>query len=158
MAKLGVDIGGVIIDRVGRTNDTSFQGRDFIKTPEVPFAAETLKRLVYFFDVIYLVSRCGPETELRTKLWLQHNDFFKKTGIKAEHVFFCRERYQKAEIATKLGLTHFIDDRLEVLGYLINVPNRFLINARDVEVNKHKEFLPDVHRVSSWSELLKELE
>lgn len=157
MVKLGVDIGGVIIDRVGNSSDTGFQTERYLETPEVPGAIEALGQLTSKFDEIYLVSRCGIETELKTKKWLEHHDFYERTQIQPGNVYFCRERYQKAEVATRLGLSHFIDDRLEVLSYLEDVPHRVLINWRDAEVEKYRESLADVQKVGSWAELLEVL-
>jgi hypothetical protein len=56
--------------------------------------------------------------EQKTRLWLDHHRFFEQTGVAAANVRFCRERPQKRDHALALGLTHFIDDRIDVLGHL----------------------------------------
>lgn len=48
--------------------------------------------------------------------WLEHHDTFDRTGIDADRVRFCRRRADKATICAELGLTHFIDDRIDVLA------------------------------------------
>ncbi|MEV7330303.1 hypothetical protein [Micromonospora sp. NPDC093244] len=68
-------------------------------------------------------------------------------------VHFCRTRPDKAPIARRLGLTHVVDDKLEVLGYLDSVPHRYLFRPRPAEVAANAALLPRVHRVESWPEL-----
>lgn len=64
-----------------------------------------------------------------------------------------RNRGCEPPIAERLGLTHFVDDKLEVLGYLTSVPHRFLFRPRPAEVAARRALLPLVHRVESWPEL-----
>lgn len=154
---LGVDVGGVIIDRVNDGTDTSFFGRNFLQTTAVANVFEVLKQLQSRFDQIVLVSKCGQSTQDRTKLWLAHHDFYSRTGIAESDVYFCRERREKAPICQQLGITHFIDDRLEVLGYLETVSNLYLFQPIEAEVKKHSRFLPRVKRMNSWQEVLIEL-
>ena len=157
--KLGVDIGGVIIDRVADDADTSFFGGRYLETPAVPDAFATLAALAKgrFAGNVWLVSKCGANTERKTREWLAHTGFHDLTGIPPANVFFCRDRAGKAPICEKLELTHFVDDRLEVLGYLSTVPNRFLFRPTDEEIAKHAASLAKVTRIDSWPELLARL-
>jgi len=157
--KLGVDIGGVIIDRINDRTDTSFFSDSYLETTAVPGAFDALARLAAerFGAGVYLVSKCGPAIEAKTRAWLAHHAFFARTGIAAAHLRFCRRRRDKAAIAESLGLTHFIDDRLEVLGYLHAVPHRYLFKPREAEVQRHARTLPEVTRVESWDALLAQL-
>ncbi|RQX16141.1 hypothetical protein DDE19_16885 [Micromonospora ureilytica] len=153
MRRLGVDIGGVIIEPADDDADTSFFGAHYLRTPAVVGAFDALAALGPAFDEVHLVSKCGEATERRTREWLAHHDFPARTGIAVERVHFCRTRPDKAPIARRLGLTHFVDDKLEVLGYLDSVPYRFLFRPRRAEVAAHAALLPHVHPVESWSEL-----
>ncbi|MGC4869788.1 hypothetical protein ACLQ3B_30595 [Micromonospora sp. DT53] len=153
MRRLGVDIGGVIIEPADEDADTSFFGAHYLRTPAVDGAFDALAALGSAFDEVHLVSKCGEATEGRTRQWLTHHDFSARTGIPVERAHFCRTRPDKAPIARRLGLTHFVDDKLEVLGYLDSVPYRFLFRPRRAEVAAHAALLPHVHRVESWSEL-----
>jgi hypothetical protein len=155
MEALGVDIGGVIIDRVDDNADTSFFGDNYLATPAVPGVVEALARLVTgkFGDQVYLVSKCGQRTQDRSLAWLAHHDFYTRTGIRPGHARFCRQRPGKAAIATELGLTHFVDDRLEVLGYLDTVPNLYLFRPQDREVRRHRHHLHRVYTARTWSEI-----
>lgn len=163
MDALGVDIGGVIIQGaagVSTNADTSFFGGNFLATPALPGVMESLKRLVRHFDgQVYLVSKCSPSTAERTAKWLRHNDFYNQTGIWPGRVHYCRERRDKAAIAQQLGLTHFVDDKLEVLGYLIEagVPNAYLFSPRQSEVDAHAQYLDRVAIHHNWPKLAAEL-
>ncbi|MEU8111959.1 hypothetical protein [Micromonospora sp. NPDC048947] len=153
MRRLGVDIGGVIIEPADDDADTSFFGAHYLRTPAVVGAFDALAALGPAFDEVHLVSKCGEATERRTREWLAHHDFPARTGVPVERLHFCRTRADKAPIASRLDLTHFVDDKLEVLGYLDSVPHRFLFRPRKSEVAAHAALLPRVHRVESWSEL-----
>lgn len=125
---LGLDIGGVIIDRANDGTDTSFFGDRFLDTAPVPGALAAIAELAArrFGRRRLLVSKCGPRTEARTRRWLAHRRFFAATGVPEANLHFCRERHEKAPICARLGITHFVDDRCSVLEHLGRVPFRFL--------------------------------
>lgn len=152
---LGVDIGGVIIAGSSASADTSFFGPNYLATPAVPGAFAALAELVSqkFGDRVYLVSKCGQRVQGKTLDWLSHHHFYQRTGIFPHHVRFCRERSWKASIAGELGITHFIDDRLEVLGYLEEVANLYLFQPQAKEVQEHRQHLHRVQVVDSWDEV-----
>lgn len=119
MARLGIDIGRVIINGPGHPGggDTAFFSGDeatMLATPEMPEAVATIARLVPRFDGVWLVSKCGPRTQERTLRWLAAHKFSARTGIPADHVRFCRTRPEKRGYCLELGLTHFVDDHPEV--------------------------------------------
>jgi hypothetical protein len=144
----------VLIQRTGdaEEDDTSFWGPNYLETPEVEDAIETIAALSRdrFGGAVYLVSKCGEDTEARSREWLGHNRFYVRTGIPPTHVYFCRKREEKAPICAQLGVTHFVDDRLEVLSHLDDVPHRYLFQPRDEEVAEFRAFLDLVQRVDSW--------
>lgn len=154
--KLGVDIGGVLIDRINDNTDTSFFGSNYLKTTAVPDAFDTIAELNrgLFKGAVRLVSKCGLNTQRKTKEWLEHNGFYTKTGLTPEHVFFCFERAEKEIICKREGITHFVDDRLEVLSYLESVSKKYLFQSNPREVEKFQKFLPQVSKVESWKELM----
>ena len=153
---LGVDIGGVLIERTDDSDDTSFWGENYLETPEIEGAMVAIAALrkERFGDAVYLVSKSGEDTERRAREWLVHNAFYDKTGVPPEHVHFCRKRHEKAPICAELGITHFVDDRLEVLTHLDTVPHKFLFQPREAEVAEHEDFLDQVERVGSWADAL----
>lgn len=115
--RLGVDIGRVIIRSDTDDPDRNIFGADFLLSPEVEGALEALRELNVSgrWDQIHLVSKCKPPVQERTRLWLDKHDFYIKTGIERENVHYCLERFEKGIIAANLALTHFVDDRLDVL-------------------------------------------
>ena len=159
MDVLGVDIGGVIIDNANDGTDTSFFSGNYLKTTAVPGAVEALGRLVRecFHGSVFLVSKCRERTEMKTREWLLSQRFYEETGISPEHVRFCRTREGKAPICRELGVTHFVDDRLEVLSYLTTVPHRFLFRGRPKESQKFVEHLENVTQVRTWREITEAL-
>jgi hypothetical protein len=154
-----VDVGGVIIKPDDEVEDTSFFGAGYLRTPAVPGAFEGLASLVRdrFGEDVHLVSTCSEPTERRTRGWLDHHDFYGRTGIATAHVHFVRTREAKAPVAADLGLTHFVDDKLEVLSYLSTVAHRFLFHPRAGEVAAHRDHLAVVRRVETWPELVSAL-
>ena len=97
---LGVDVGGVIIDRVNDALDTSFFGDNYLQTPAVAGAFDALRSLNTgrFAGRVFLVSKCGPRVQAKTLAWLEHHGFHGQTAIPRDHVCFCRKRREKADI------------------------------------------------------------
>ena len=152
---LGVDVGGVLISRANDTADTSFFRTRYLEAVAVCGAFETVARLARnrFGGRLVVISKCGPRTEERTKEWLAYHHAYDALGITPHAVHFCRQRQEKAPLCEALGVTHFVDDKLEVLGYLATVPHRFLFDPVEAEVQKFKQHLPFVTRVANWKQL-----
>jgi hypothetical protein len=118
-SRLGVDIGRVIIGGgvVPGSSDTQFFSGDtarMLATPAVPGAFETLARLVPRFEEVWLISKCGDRVQRHTRQWLDHHRFAARTGIPRANIRFCLQRPEKALHCEELGITHFIDDKLDV--------------------------------------------
>jgi hypothetical protein len=155
---LGVDIGNVIINN--RFNDLkSLDEAGYAALPVQEGSCEGLKKLnEYFNGNVYLISKCTVWAELQMSRWLKNHDFFNATGIKEEHVYSVRERIEKDAICRKLGITHFIDDRLEVLGHLVeSTQHLFLFEPDKDEVKKYEKFLSRVTVVNNWEELVNKI-
>ena len=135
--RLGVDFGRVINDASSHPsgNDTAFLGgteADILATPAMEGAFDVLAHLsVVFAGSIWVISKCGPEVQARTERWLSHHKFFQTTEIDPSHIRFCRRRSDKAIHCQKLGITHFVDDRADVLQHLHGiVPHLFLFGLQ----------------------------
>ncbi|CAM3605118.1 hypothetical protein KIPE111705_16530 [Kibdelosporangium persicum] len=122
--RLGVDFGRVINDGASHPggDDTVFLTGGFdeaMRTPAMPGAFETLARLTEAFDgKVWIVSKAGERIQQRTMEWLDHNGFWSATGVSRANTRFCRKRPEKAVHCKRLGITHFIDDRQDVLRHL----------------------------------------
>src|SRR6266571_7170723 len=72
------------------------------------------------------VSKCGPKIAAMTSSWLAYHAFFERTGIPPENLHFVRRRPEKAPVCAGLGVTHFVDDRVDVLVHMTTVAHRYL--------------------------------
>lgn len=115
--------------------DTSFfagSDTDSLRTPEVAGAIDTIARLTQLFDRrVWLISKCGPKVQSRTRQWLRHHDFWERTRVPQTNLRFCLERRDKALHCRQNRISHFIDDRTDVLGFLEGVvPHRYLFGPQ----------------------------
>ncbi len=157
---LGVDIGNVIINhRLSDPNDTTLHEERYSTIPATDGVFDALKSLNdYFKGEVYLISKCTEWAEKKLLTWFTDNGFYSKTGIDPKNIFFVRERHEKDAICRKLGVTHFIDDRLEVLSHMIeSTSNLFLFQPDTDEVNEFEEFLSKVTVVNSWDEVIRKI-
>lgn len=151
--RLGIDVGRVLIapDRADKA-DTSFIGgslADALETPAYDGMFEHVPVLVErFHGEVWLVSKCRPKVQEKTLRWFDHHDFYEKTGIPRGNVRFCLERPQKADHCRQLGITHFIDDREDVLAHLDGVvPFRFLFGPQTRPVVDQR-----LRRLGTWAD------
>ena len=115
--RIGIDVGGVL----NKMNNDVDNGWHKDPSSEVNGAIDSVKQLVEIFgsDNVFIVSKVGRKMQGLTDTWLfKTMKICERTGFKRENVHFCRERSGergKGNIAKKLGLTHFIDDRPQCL-------------------------------------------
>jgi hypothetical protein len=151
---LGIDFGGVINDGSSHPSgdDTVFLTGGFdeaMATPAVAGAIDAIGRLSMRFEGrIWIVSKCGPRIQERTEQWLKFHQFFDRASIDPDHIRFCRQRPEKAVRCAELGVTHFIDDRADVLEHMLGtVEHLYLFGDRS------EGDWPNFLRVSSWSDV-----
>ncbi|HSX01383.1 MAG TPA: hypothetical protein VLF67_04025 [Candidatus Saccharimonas sp.] len=153
---LGVDIGGVIIDGsagVSSGDDTDLDDEGFLETPAIAGAIRMIAQLNLAFDQTYLISKARPATRERTNRWLKHHNFYGLTGIVPQRVIYTDDRIQKAVVASLVGISHFVDDKLEVLKYLKGVARcRVLFRSDPSEVTNFIDDLPGVFMVDTWAQ------
>jgi len=156
--KIGIDIGGVIIDRSNDAEDTSLFGDNYLNAKPLDGAFASIKELAGVPTEIHLVSKCGERVQKRSLEWLKHNDFYGMTGVLPERVHFCRERHEKRGICEELKLDVMIDDRLEVLSYLVDVVGKLICFKPSLsEVSRFWGKVPRVVLVSGWRDVVDEL-
>jgi hypothetical protein len=152
--RLGVDFGRVIHGAAAPDGpeDTVFlNGSDdeALASPATDGAFDVLPRLVERFGGrVWVISKCGPRIQRRTLAWLDHHDFYARTGIPRGNVRFCRKRAEKAVHCTELKITHMIDDRIDVHRALLDmVPCRYLFG-------RQKGLAPDwVRHTLTWPDV-----
>jgi hypothetical protein len=137
-AVLGVDFGRVINDASSHPSgdDTSFlQGSEteMLATPSMKGSFASIERLVQAFGGrVWIVSKAGPRIQDNTIRWLDHHEFYDKTGMPPSNVRFVRRRVDKVDQCQELGVTHFVDDRTEVIAALTGtVPHLYLFGPQD---------------------------
>lgn len=142
MMKLGLDFGNVL----------KLKG----DTLPMPGAVAAVRRLrLHFGDRIWIISKVDNLREADKVIsFLERNWEF---GISyQDRVKFCFGREEKAPVARELGLTHFVDDRTEVLSYMTTVPHRFALNPAPAQLDA---FPPTGMIVkNNWTELLPAIE
>jgi hypothetical protein len=134
---LGIDIGRVLMcptDGDARP-DTSFlelPDDQALAVPASPHVWDAVPVLVRAFGGrVWLVSKAGARVEALTRRWLAHHQFFERVGMSDTAVRFCRRRPDKRVHALELGLTHFVDDRSDVLAALTGaVPHLYLFGMQ----------------------------
>jgi hypothetical protein len=153
--KLGIDVGRVLISPGDESKpDTSFIGGshdDAMRTPPYAGMFEVLPAIVRSFGGhVWIVSKCGERVQQRTRDWFVHHRFFERTGIEPDNVRFCLARPQKAQHCAELGITHFVDDRVDVLEAMRGVvTRRFLFGPQ----RKPPPADAGLEPVAGWREL-----
>jgi hypothetical protein len=135
--RLGVDFGRVIHGGLPAPgdDDTVFLDGSFeeaLASPATEGVYEVLPGLIEAFEGrAWIISKCGDRVRERTLAWLDHHDFYARTGLPRDNVRFCRKRQEKAGHCAELGITHMIDDRLDVHSAIRDVvPYRYLFGPK----------------------------
>ena len=142
---------------VSGKEDTAFLGNNLeeaMKTPPSDKAFEIITEIVRLFDgEVWIVSKCGPITQNKTKRWLELWKFYKITSFRRENIRFCLKRSEKSEICRQLGISHFVDDRLDVLESMRGVvDNLYLFGEQRCNI-------PDwLFHVKNWQCTLQTIE
>jgi hypothetical protein len=137
--KIGIDIGRVII---GGDGEDTFFTEEYLKTPMVEGALESILELKRQNHELHVISKCGPSVELKSLVWLGAYGFI-PLPIFERRLHFVRKRHLKAPMAQALELDIFIDDRVDVLEYMADVvPNLILFTSWE-ETNRQLEQIFD---------------
>ena len=120
----GIDFGGVIIPH-DRERFINCEPAEVVALDPFPFALETITALAARFGGrVWIISKAGRDTQERTRLWLEHNEFHGRTKIPRGNLRFCDTHYDKRGICAELGITDMIDDRFQVHEALSGVVAR----------------------------------
>jgi hypothetical protein len=143
--------GGLGADDAADTNFLDSGLEEALATPATPGAFEVIPRLVALFQGrVWIISKCGESTQRKTLAWLEHHDFYGRTGVPCGNVRFCRERAEKAVHCRELGITHMIDDRLDVHRAIRDVvAHRYLFGPQDGEIPDWVIHTPDWDTVAA---------
>ena len=147
MKNIGIDLGGTIFSK---TNEDTKEQEIYI----FPNSFKILSKIVEKFDNVYIISRVNSQQRERSLAWLNSSEFFKKTGISPNNLFYCFDRRDKAIFGKALELTHFIDDRPEVLIHLNENIFKILFAPKLKNFDDSNLFnLTNYKVVNSWMEI-----
>lgn len=152
---LALDIGGPIIDcRSGSTLD------EYRAAPETAHAIPSLAWLVRAkrFKRVLLISQCSPELEKVKRQWFIDRDVYDRTELSEGDVYFCRKPEDKAMICRTNAVTHFVDDRIEILRHALMVPHLYAFNPSPAEFDQHPGLRGTITTVKDWPALMHHLE
>lgn len=135
---LGIDLGRTIVRKI-KGVPVVYEG-----------AFEVIRKLSEQSQAVFVISKVNEEQEVRSRAWLKEVDFSTVTGICLSKVHYCRTRPEKGPICKKLGITHFIDDRAEVMYHLPKRVNKYLFQP---DVEEMKKFPTNSKVVQSWKEI-----
>lgn len=154
--KIGIDINGVLANN----KLSHITTRDYSIFSVMKNAINVIKRLVkhYGAENIYIVSRVqSHQLSFITGVWMETHNFLQKTNIPLENVKICTRLKDKSRIAEKLNITHFIDDRPEVLSYFSKNTILIAYQSPKNEIEKYPDVASRAIIVNSWNEVAKYL-
>ena len=118
VVRFGVDLGGVLWPFV--RDDDNLSTELALSIGPLEAARDWMASLVSRIgaDNVFIVSKVGVRGERMWAQVLQESGFYRDTGMRPENVHWVRERTGangKAPVVWRLRLTHFVDDRSDVL-------------------------------------------
>lgn len=119
-----------------------------------PDALEVIAKLSKRYSNSYIISRVNSEQRERAIKWLIDEDFYNKTGIKQENVYFCFDRRDKHLFVKALDINVFIDDRYDVLEPMGDKVTKLLFNPNEIDLNKfYNTKLENFLLVMNWKQI-----
>ncbi len=116
-------------------------------SPLMPDVKATLTKIREMEIPYVLVSTRRPST---TAIALLEFRGLWPKFFNMRNAFFVQEDKDKNMKAVELGVTHYVDDKVEVLETLVGIKNKFLFDKFDIFKG-----IDSYTRVKSWSELIK---
>ena len=155
--RLGTDIGGVLAAHA--TLEFLEQPGRHLAVPEIEGSFNAIRQLreERFGDETYVISTCNEDIEVRSREWLAHTSFVERTGVGWGNIIYCRTFAEKAQIAGRLGLTHFVDDRLEVMVGFNNGEKLYLFQPDEQKSAPFSQHANKVQEVWSWREIIADI-
>jgi len=150
--KIGIDINGVLANN----KLPYFKTQNYSIFSVMENAINVVKNLVkkYGAENIYIIS-CVQSHQLSfiTGIWMETHNFLHKTNISLDNVIICTRMKDKSRIAEKLNLTHFIDDRPEVLNYFSKETTILVYQPKKSQIKKYPDIASRAIIVNSWNEI-----
>ncbi len=159
--RIGFDVGNVILETDtdgSRPAEIRHAGSHPLDLPQsyVDGALSVIRDTVGKLGAqnVHIISKCGVSMQQKTQRYFEETNFFDKTNFARENVWFVKKRAEKAPIAARLALTHFVDDRSQILRSMTTVSVRMLFQIPYCEVPIDKTlFEPELVVVKDWAEV-----
>ena len=117
-------------------------------TPDAPPVEGALETLAELDGELYIVSARAPDSVRYAQQWfLKHRVY---DLVPAERIFFCNGNTEKRGYCERLGISMFLDDKLEVLDALPRATTKVLFDADDVARDLSLD--ERMHVVPNWRE------
>jgi hypothetical protein len=153
----GVDLGGVVIQDRPRPRSSSWNRSQDLTLPEIDHAFDAIEYFVRLGRMPYVVSSGGEDVIAVRRQWLGKHRFFERTGMSLGRLKWCGSRDDKQHFLAHLGITHYVDNRVEVALALdpAVVPRVYLLNPDPHEKVVRRpcmraELGPSVKRYADW--------
>ena len=148
--RLGVDIGGPIM---ASPNELFFSDR-YLEVPLVPGVVASLTRLrARFAGHIYLISTNIRRRPQALEILEKHRIL---DLVGRDHVLMCETDAAKADACREIGISHFVDDRIEVLDLMTTVTRRYLFGGAPA-AGDDRPLPANTLLVTSWSAIERDL-
>ncbi|CAE7910833.1 unnamed protein product, partial [Symbiodinium necroappetens] len=151
--RIGIDIGGVLT----RQGDRTYMGPldEWDTTWEADGALDAVGKIAQVFGPsnTFLVSKVSPGKSMHRRMeqWLHETmDFCEVTGVPKDNIVFVSAvsgTQGKGVVCERLGISHFVDDKIEVLKSVFeDEANSIFSLARIVNQLKHESLKSLPHR------------
>lgn len=138
--KIGVDLGGTALWKDGE------------KINPFPDCIETLAKFSKNHE-IFIVSRVNSNQREKSLKWLEEFNFFEKTGIKKDNLYYCFDRRDKAIFAKALELNLFIDDRPNCLSPMPDSVGKILFRPSQHDLETFSDSINKMMILTNWREV-----
>lgn len=150
--KIGLDLNGVLAN-----NKTSYiKTRNYSIFSVMEDAVNVVKTIIkrYGKENVYIISRVqSHQLSFITGIWMETHNFLQKTNMSLDNVKICTRLKNKSRIAEELNITHFIDDRPEVLNYFSKNIILIAYRPKKSELKKYPDVASRAIIVNSWKEI-----
>lgn len=119
-------------------------GKATLQAPPVKDAIKIINEFAKNYKLI-IISRREPNFQNFAIKWLGQRNLLR--SISRQSIFFSENDAGKNKIAKKAGVFIFMDDKMEVLEAMENVPHKILFDQFDVIKNS------DFYKIKKWQEI-----
>jgi len=154
--RIGIDLRGVLAKPEPEKNIVC-STKDYAEAMVMENALEVLKNFKtnHGADIFIITCMSKPKMAMAAGQWLERNQVFQQLGIAIKNLHICSAREEKAKIAQKLNLTHFVDDRFSVLIHFPKTIKTFCFSPQEEKLENFPNFSSTI--ATSWIDIEKDI-